>query len=136
MDQLIHQELSEDVIGAAMKVLNALKLGLDEKLYENALLIELTKRGHRIDQQKSFPAFYEGNLVGTLIPDLIVDNLVVVDPKVVSGFTRHASRANDRLPRNHGPAACAATELQVCPPRVEARRANSICRIICLQAGP
>ena len=36
--------------------------------------------------QKSFPVFYRGELIGTLIPDLIVDNLVIVDPKVVSAF--------------------------------------------------
>jgi len=42
---LIHRELSEDIIGAAMTVLNKLKPGLDEKLYENALTIELRKRG-------------------------------------------------------------------------------------------
>ena len=51
MDDLIHKELSEEIIGAAMKVLNTLKPGLDEKLYENALVIELTKRGHRIEQK-------------------------------------------------------------------------------------
>ncbi len=87
MSDLIHAKLSEDIIGAAMKVLNTLKPGLDEKLYENALVIELTQRGHRIAQQKSFPVHYEGQLIGTLIPDLIVDNLVIVDPKVVTAFT-------------------------------------------------
>ena len=87
MEDLIHKELSEDIIGAAMKVLNTLKPGLDEKLYENALVIELTKRGHRVDQQKSFPVHYEGQLIGTLVPDLIVDELVIVDPKVVTNFT-------------------------------------------------
>ncbi|HEY8994433.1 MAG TPA: GxxExxY protein [Lacunisphaera sp.] len=37
-----------------MKVLNTLKPGLDEKAYENALVIELRKRGHTVDQQKRF----------------------------------------------------------------------------------
>ena len=87
MEPLIHEKLSEDIIGAAMKVLNALKPGLDEKLYENALVIELIKRGHRVDQQKIFQVHYETQLVGTLVPDLIVDDLVVVDPKVATAFT-------------------------------------------------
>ena len=69
-----------------MVVLNKLKPGLDEKLYENALVIELQKRGHRVDQQKNFPVRYDGQLIGTLVPDLIVDDLVVADPKVVSAF--------------------------------------------------
>jgi GxxExxY protein len=42
-DKLVHKELSESIIGAAMTVLNVLKPGLDEKLYENALVIELRK---------------------------------------------------------------------------------------------
>lgn len=86
-DELVHRDLSEDIIGSAMKVLNTLRPGLDEKLYENALKIELTKRGHRLDQQKSFRVDYEGEFIGTLIPDLIVDEKVIVDPKVVTAFT-------------------------------------------------
>jgi len=84
--ELIHEKLSESIIGAAMHVLNILKPGLDEKIYENALAIELRKRGHKVDQQKQFPVHYDGQLVGTLIPDLIVDDLVIADPKVASSF--------------------------------------------------
>ena len=84
--KLIHEELSEAIIGAAMTVLNTLRPGLDEKLYENALVIELTKRGHRVQQQHQFPVHYDGQLIGTLIPDLIVDDLVIADPKVVTVF--------------------------------------------------
>jgi GxxExxY protein len=84
--KLIHEELSRDIIGAAMQVLNILKPGLDEKLYENALVIELQKRGHRVEQQSQFPVHYDGELVGTMVPDLIVDNAVIVDTKVVTVF--------------------------------------------------
>jgi GxxExxY protein len=83
---LIHKELSESIIGAAMTVLNTLKPGLDEKLYERALVIELRKRGHKVDQQRVFEVFYGGVLIGTLVPDLIVDDLVIADPKVATAF--------------------------------------------------
>ena len=83
---LIHEALSREIIGAAMQVLNTLKPGLDEKLYENALVIELEKRGRKVDQQKQFPVHYDGKLVGTMVPDLIVDNAVIVDTKVVTAF--------------------------------------------------
>jgi GxxExxY protein len=69
-----------------MTVLNTLKPGLDEKLYECALVVALQARGHAIEQQRSFPVHYRGELVGTLIPDLIVDGRVIADPKVVSAF--------------------------------------------------
>ena len=84
--ELIHKVLSESTIGAAMTVLNTLKPGLDEKLYERALVIELRKRGHRVEPQKPFPVHYDGQLIGTLVPDLVVDDLVIADPKVVGAF--------------------------------------------------
>ena len=84
---MIHEEVSGKIIGAAMEVLNELKPGLDEKLYERALIIELKCRGHVVSMQRSFPVSYSGELIGNLIPDLIIDNMVVVDPKVVACFT-------------------------------------------------
>ena len=84
--EIIHEELSGKIIGAAMDVLNELKPGLDEKLYERALVIELQRRGHVVDAQRSYPVFYQSQLIGNLLPDLIVDDTVIVDPKVVSAF--------------------------------------------------
>src|SRR5437762_6009290 len=84
---MIHEQLSGEIIGAAMEVLNELKPGLDEKLYERAIIIELKRRGHVVSVQTSFPVHYHGESIGNLIPDLIVDNAVIVDPKVVACFT-------------------------------------------------
>ena len=86
MPDLIHEELSGAVIGAAMDVLNGPRPGLDEKLYENALVIELQARGHSVEQQRQFPVRYRQHLIGILVPDLIVDGAIVVDAKVVSAF--------------------------------------------------
>jgi len=83
---VLYPELSHSIVGAAIKVLNTLKPGLNEKAYENAMVIELKKRGHRVEQQRRFDVFYEGILVDTLVPDLLVDGLVIVDPKVVTDF--------------------------------------------------
>ena len=69
-----------------MDVLNALRPGLDEKLYENALVLELQAHGHAVEQQRRFPVYYRRHLIGTLVPDLIVDGKVIVDPKVTSAF--------------------------------------------------
>jgi len=69
-----------------MDVLNELKPGLDEKLYERALKLELRIRGHNVETQRQFPVFYRGELIGSLVPDMIIDDLVIVDPKVVSSF--------------------------------------------------
>ena len=84
---MILEKLSGEIIGAAMNVLNELGPGLDERLYERALVIELHKRSHQVDQQKSFTVFYLDELIGTLVPDLIVDDSVIADPKVVETFS-------------------------------------------------
>jgi GxxExxY protein len=80
-------DITEAIIGAAYTVLNKLKPGLDEKLYERALIIELQKHGLAIENQKRFDVHYDAHLIGTLIPDLIVENAIVVDTKVVTAFT-------------------------------------------------
>lgn len=86
MGKIIHEQLSGAIIGIAMEVLNELNPGLDEILYERALVIELRRRGHEVAVQQSFPVFYRAELIGNLIPDLIVDRVVIVDPKVVTAF--------------------------------------------------
>ncbi len=86
MQSLIHEDLSKSIIGAAINVLNTLRPGLDERIYENALVIELTQRGHRIEQQKRFQITYAGQMIGLLQPDLIIDDKIIADPKVVSDF--------------------------------------------------
>ena len=65
-----------------------LKPGLNEKAYENALVIEFGRVGLKVDQQHRFDVRYRGALVDTLIPDLIVGDLVIVDPKVAEDFTQ------------------------------------------------
>lgn len=81
-----HDDVTKEVIGAAMEVLNTLRPGQDEKIYERALLIELQLRGLKTDNQRQFPGTYTGHPIGTFTPDILVNDLVVVDPKVVSAI--------------------------------------------------
>lgn len=84
MNQRVHWELSEQIIGVAVEVLNELRPGQDEKIYERALLIEMELRGLRVESQRAFPVTYKSHPIGTFIPDMIVNNLIIVDPKVVT----------------------------------------------------
>ena len=86
MGKMIKEELSGAIIGIGMEVLNELKPGLDEVLYERAMVIELRRRGCGVAVQQSFPVFYHAELIGNLVPDLIVNNAVIVDSKVVTAF--------------------------------------------------
>ena len=90
MSNTEHQDqLTGTVIGAAQRVLYELKPGLDERIYENALLIELNELSLHAEQQRRFDVQYKGHTVGTLIPDLIVANTVIVDTKVVTAFNEN-----------------------------------------------
>jgi len=81
-----HMELTQKIIGAAMLVHRTLGPGLDEKIYENALCLELSAQNLDFTQQEQFPVFYRGHLVGKLITDLIVQNKVIIEAKVASAI--------------------------------------------------
>lgn len=84
---VLHAELSYAIVGAAMEVLNVLGHGLNEKIYENALVVELRTKGVRFDQQKRFKVMYKNFVVGEYIPDLLVDEKVIVDTKVIEAIS-------------------------------------------------
>ena len=86
---LINGDLTYRIIGAAMEVLNGLGHGLLEKPYERALAIEFGIQEISYTQQPEYPVLYRGELVGTFIPDLVVDDKVIVDAKVVQRITDH-----------------------------------------------
>jgi len=87
MGAMTPEELSEEIKGAGAAVLGELGPGLEGKLYERALVIELRKRGYKVDQQRPFPVYYSGELIGSMIPDVIVDDMVIADPMVVEVFS-------------------------------------------------
>lgn len=86
-DALLHGELVYSIVGAAFEVLKGLRHGLHEKPYENAMVVELRLRGHVLDQQRRFEVAYKGEHVGEFVPDLIVDDAVIVDTKVIDRIT-------------------------------------------------
>jgi GxxExxY protein len=78
-----HVELTNNIIRAFYAVYNTLGYGFLEKVYENALAIELRKMGLKVAQQVPVPVHYEGNLVGEYFADLVVDGKVIVELKAV-----------------------------------------------------
>jgi GxxExxY protein len=78
-----HQELTEKVIVAFYTVYNTLGYGFLEKVYENALAVELRKRGLNVCQQMAIEVQYEGAVVGEYYADLVVEGLVIVEVKAV-----------------------------------------------------
>jgi GxxExxY protein len=78
--------LTESVIGAVLEVSNTLGGGFLEKVYERALLRELTLRGLRSKAQVSYSVVYKGACIGEYYADILVENVLVVELKCVDRF--------------------------------------------------
>jgi len=76
-------EISRKIIGCAFQVHNTLGCGFLEKVYENALVIELRKEGLEVVQQAPIKVYYEGEVVGDYIADILVEGKVIVELKTV-----------------------------------------------------
>jgi GxxExxY protein len=87
MNEYLHSELTKSIIGCAFAVHNTLGAGFLEKVYENALAMELEGNGHAVKQQQPIKVFYRGVLVGEFVADLLVDDKVVVELKAVAGIS-------------------------------------------------
>lgn len=81
-------QLTEKVIGCAYAVHNALGAGFVEKVYENALWLELTAAGLLVRQQCPIPVHYRGEVVGDFFADLIVEDKLVVELKAVHAVAK------------------------------------------------
>ena len=72
---------TEKIIGCAFEVHRYLGCGFLEKVYENALVMELRDKGFDVKQQYPITVIYKGKIVGEYVVDLIVDNKVLVELK-------------------------------------------------------
>lgn len=75
--------ITEKIIGAAYTVSNTLGSGFLEKVYDNAMFLELSKCGFSVIKQLSLPVFYDNQIVGEYFADLIVEEEVIVEIKAV-----------------------------------------------------
>jgi len=85
-DRAYYDSLTEQVIGCAYKVGNALGHGFLEKVYENALALELRDAGCKVETQKPITVFYRGTAVGDYIADIVVDEDLIVELKAVKSI--------------------------------------------------
>ncbi len=82
--KLLHQEITESIIKAFYKVYNTLGYGFLEKVYENALLIELRNAGLNCKSQVPIKVAYEGEVVGNYFADILVEDKVTLELKAAS----------------------------------------------------
>jgi len=78
---MLQEELSGKIIGVFYSVYNTLGHGFLEKVYENAMMIELRKAGLNPEQQKRIDVYYDGEIVGEYFADIVVNDLIILELK-------------------------------------------------------
>lgn len=86
MEEYLHKELTSKIIQAFYKVYNTLGYGFLEKVYENAMRVELNKMGISVEQQKNIKVYYESEMVGDYFADLLIEELVIVELKAAENI--------------------------------------------------
>ncbi|MEZ4635306.1 MAG: GxxExxY protein [Caldilineaceae bacterium] len=85
--------MTAEIIGAFYAVYDTLGYGFNEKVYENALLIELQRRGVQASPQTSVNVYYQGTVVGHYILDILVNDTVIVELKATRDLAEeHAAQ--------------------------------------------
>ena len=79
--ELLHKELTDEIIKTFFDVYNELGYGFLEKVYQNSLYIELKSRGFYVEAQKQIKVHYKGIEVGEYYADLIVNDLIILELK-------------------------------------------------------
>lgn len=75
--------ISEKIIGCAFKVSNTLGAGFLEKVYQNALIIELLNEGFQVEKEKAITILYKGTIVGEYFADILVNQQIIIETKAV-----------------------------------------------------
>lgn len=78
-----YRELTEKIIGCAYGVYNRMGYGFLESVYEKCLLIELRKAGLSAVSQKPITVFYDNEVVGEFVADIIVEDTIILELKSV-----------------------------------------------------
>ena len=81
-----HSDITEEIIKAAYKVYNTLGFGFLEKVYENALILEMKKSGLNVKKQEPINVFYEDGIIGEYVADIVVAGKVIVEVKAIKNI--------------------------------------------------
>ena len=81
MESTLHTQLTEQIIGAFYAVYNELGYGFLEKVYQNAMFLELQSRGLDVVAKCQLSVYFKGKKVGEYYPDLIVNEMVIIELK-------------------------------------------------------
>jgi GxxExxY protein len=85
---MLYENITELIIKVFFKVNNTLGYGFLEKVYENAMKLELLNLNCKVEQQKQIKVFYNGVEIGDYYADLVVNDLVIVELKAAESLCK------------------------------------------------
>ena len=98
MADIIYKELSYEIVGAAMEVHKVLGTGFLEKVYQKALVHELTLRGIPFEEYKQLTVRYKNVVVGNYEADIVVDGKIILELKAVKDIhAKHMAQTRNYL---------------------------------------
>ncbi|SRR6266540_3074348 len=86
--KILHKDLSYKLVGLAMQVYNELGHGFLEKVYENALMLVLKRKGIEAQQQAPVTVHFRGEVVGDFVADILIENQIILELKAVEKLGR------------------------------------------------
>jgi GxxExxY protein len=85
---LLHKDLTDKVLKTFFDVYNELGYGFLEKVYQNALYLELKQRGLFVEAQKQIKVYYKEVQVGDYYADLVVNDLIILELKAAESIIK------------------------------------------------
>ena len=83
-----HEDITEKIIKSFYSVYNTLGYGFLEKVYENAMLIDLRKAGLKCENQVPIKVFYQNKIIGEYFADILVENKIIIELKAIKQLTK------------------------------------------------
>ena len=88
MTEILHKELSESILKVFYEVYNELGHGFLEKVYQNAMYLELKSQGFKVEAQKQIRVYYKNELVGDFFADLLINDVIILELKACDNLVK------------------------------------------------
>lgn len=81
MNNFLHKKLSDSILKVYYEVYNQLGYGFLEKVYQNAMFLELKSQGYKVEPQKQIKVYFKNQVVGEYYADLLIDDAIILELK-------------------------------------------------------
>jgi GxxExxY protein len=88
MTEILHKELSEPILKVFYDVYNELGYGFLEKVYQNAMYLELKSQGFKVEPQRQIKVYYKNELVGNFFADLLINDVIILELKACDSLVK------------------------------------------------